>query len=189
MPFSIFLQVYAALIANGYTRRVDRWVDGKFLEVREREQNVFAYHSTYLGWEPIDPIYFEDLMFAERYTIQMQVIFLANGFRKCASQDYFCKFNIARVSVRCAGKYAKFRNMFRCELEKPPSSYIYSAQTFQLLLIYDRPFKKKDGVPNNNYEVIWKTLEELSQFPNGIVLEYPSPLQNKYALRYRTLPT
>ena len=189
MPFSIFLQVYAALIANGYTRRVDRWVNGKILEVREREENVFAYHSTYLGWEPIDPIYFEDLMIAERYTIQMQVIFLANGFRKSASQDYFCKFNIERVSVRCAGKYAKFRNMFRCELEKPPSSYIYSAQTFQLLLIYDRPFKKKDGVPNNNYEVIWKTLEELSEFPNGIVLEYPSPLENKYALRDRTVPT
>ena len=189
MPFSIFLQVYAALIANGYTRRVNSWVDGKVVEVREREENCFAYHSSKSGWIPINPAFFQDLMFAERYTIQMQVIFLANGFRKCESQDYFYKFNIERVSVRCAGKYAKFRNMFRCELEKPPSSYIYSAQTFQLLLIYDRPFKKKDGVPNNNYEVIWKTLEELSQFPNGIVLEYTSPLQNKYALRYRTLPT
>ena len=105
--FSIFLQVYAALIAHGYTRRVNSWVDGKVVEVLEREENSFAYHSSYFGWTPINPACFRDLMFAERYTIEMRVKALASGLDLYGKHFFPIKLRLNRdLPLNYVGKYA-----------------------------------------------------------------------------------
>ena len=168
MPFSIFLQVYAALIANGYTRRVDRWVDGKVVEVREREENCFAYHSSKSGWIPINPAFFQDLMFAERYTIEMRVKTLATGLDLYGHHTFPIKLRLNRdLPLNFVGKYARFQHVFREDVDertgtKTNKSYLY--------LHYERP-QPNDHSPENLYRIFWKTPNQEFDGP-GLRLEY-----------------
>ena len=135
--FSIFLQVYAALIAHGYTRRVNSWVDGKVVEVLEREENSFAYHSSYFGWTPINPACFRDLMFAERYTIEMRVKALASGLDLYGKHFFPIKLRLNRdLPLNYVGKYARFLHVFKEGVDEITGAKTKNSYTY---LFYDRP--------------------------------------------------